>query len=92
VSSAKSLIFLGFAFHEQNMRLVKPKRKVKEKKVFGTAFGMSASDVDVVHSEINEFFSREPSAAMIDIPVHIDIIRGLTCSDLFDEFAKSLPA
>src|ERR1039457_1503369 len=39
VEEAQSIVFLGFAFHEQNMELIKPARPSDVQRIFGTAVG-----------------------------------------------------
>jgi len=45
---AEQIVFLGFAYHDQNVKLLKPHDPIARKKFYGTAFGMSDSDVKIV--------------------------------------------
>ena len=96
-------MFLGFAYHKQNMALLRPTKLYKAKQVYGTAFGMSDSDVSEVVEELGSFFPgnvketvEAPGGALRVVPVvienrpRIDIENGLTCTQLFDYYAKSL--
>ncbi|WP_426533659.1 hypothetical protein [Bradyrhizobium sp. McL0615] len=57
IQEAKCIVFLGFAYHKQNMALLEPgKRTRTTKQVNGTAFGMSDSDVGEVMGELDSFF------------------------------------
>ncbi|WP_050382293.1 hypothetical protein [Bradyrhizobium pachyrhizi] len=58
IRSAKCLVFLGFAYHTQNMNLLFGKHDVPEetKPIFGTALGMSKADTSVVTSLLEELF------------------------------------
>jgi hypothetical protein len=53
---AHAVIFLGFAYHNQNMTLLRPAEPIKPKQIFGTAFGMSDADVEVVSHDLASFF------------------------------------
>jgi hypothetical protein len=85
---AECLVFLGFAYHSQNMQLLKPGRAMPHKPVFGTAYKMSSADTDVVSHQISQFFTPNMTTQM-----RADLIRlenKLTSADLFDNYAKSL--
>jgi hypothetical protein len=103
VREARCLVFLGFAYHKQNMSLLKPAPSRKVKQIYGTAYEMSDSDVSEVVEELGSYFpSREgapqemgmmgiASAGVIaDMHHNIRIENKLTCTLLFDYYAKSL--
>jgi hypothetical protein len=52
VVGAERLVFLGFAYGEQNMALLKPPKPMKRIRVYGTALGLSKSDREVVATKI----------------------------------------
>jgi hypothetical protein len=85
VYRAKSIIFLGFAYHSQNMLMFRPDRPEQHKKIFGTAFRMSDADVDVVVHQLAEFF-----AMSVTQRAQIKIDNKHKSADLFDYYAKSL--
>jgi hypothetical protein len=84
VESAECIVFLGFAYHEQNMDLLRPDKPAR-KEIYGTAFGMSEADKLAVIDELNGSFPSHSGDR-----VHIRINNTLTCAGLFDFFAKSL--
>ncbi|QOG21735.1 hypothetical protein [Bradyrhizobium sp. SEMIA] len=106
VQEAECVVFLGFAYHKQNMALLEPPgHERKRKQVYGTAYGMSDSDVSEVADELGSFFPDQddepPTAAFSILPppvaatlpglrYNIRIENKLTCSQLFDYYAKSL--
>jgi hypothetical protein len=90
VIKAERIVFLGFAFHDQNLALIKPRASIKRKDIYATAFGMSESDVDVVKAQLLNFFEGEEREIMDN--GHIIIRRDLKCSDMFDQYTKSFPA
>jgi hypothetical protein len=87
---ADRIIFLGFAFHDQNMALLNPERKLKRKEVYATAYGMSDNDVGVIRSQIVHFSGSLDREKLRD--ENVVIRNDLKCADLFDQYTRSLPA
>ncbi len=85
---AECIVFLGFAYHTQNMHLLKPARPLGLKQVFGTAYGMSDADAEVVSHQIANFFKGGMAAAVRKQKLKLE--NKLTAAGLFDEYAKSL--
>lgn len=58
IRSAECIVFLGFAYHRQNMNLLFDRHHLpkKTKPVFGTAYGMSDADSGVVADELGNLF------------------------------------
>ena len=87
IHNARRIIFLGFAFHRMNLDLLMPwptpPETKYEKRMFATAMGISASDVESIKPEI---CNRSSSASMS----HICIRNDLTCSGLLREYGRSL--
>jgi hypothetical protein len=88
---AERIVFLGFAFHDQNMKLLKPKDGLKKKEIYGTAFGMSDSDVTVIRHQLLSFFKDGSDREVMDVRPN-EIRNDLKCADLFDQYTRSLPA
>jgi hypothetical protein len=84
VAEAEVVVFLGFAFYEQNMELINPSSQTKAKRVFATAYGISPSDCEVVKKEILQKFDRKPQH------LKIELRNSLKCVDLFREYSRSL--
>jgi len=82
VNAADRLVFLGFAYHRQNMQLLWPQNAPRREngRVFGTSKGFSDSDALLIANEI-------ASLSGVAGPV---ILRDLTCNDLFHEYSRSL--
>jgi hypothetical protein len=88
IDGADHIVFLGFAYHDQNMLLLKPPKELDaSKRIFGTAFGMSKSDVDVTSHQIDAWFKGRDARIYRTM---IDLENGLKSADLFDHYAKSL--
>jgi hypothetical protein len=85
---ASCVIFLGFAYHGQNMRLLKPLKNVAARPIYGTAFKMSDADVSIVESQLVSWLER--GVAVQERRAMTKIENKLQCSELFDYYAKSL--
>jgi hypothetical protein len=78
VDTAECVVFLGFAYHSQNMQMLRTET-ANSKVVYGTTFGMSGADATEVQKSVAQ--TLKPSAINLD---------GLKCAGLFDNYAKSL--
>jgi hypothetical protein len=86
---AEHVVFLGFAYHDQNMRLLEPPKALSaSKRLFGTAYGMSGSDVEVVGHQIDAWFIGRDARAYRTGMINLE--NKLKCAGLFDNYAKSL--
>ena len=83
VQTAEKVVFLGFAFHQQNMELIRPDGGTEVKCVFATAKGISDSDLVIVTQQIEVLFN-DPK-----LRKHT-LLKSLTCSGFFDEYWRSL--
>lgn len=83
---AKILVFLGFAFHPLNMRLIAPgeaeSRQRNKLICYATAKGISSSDCENLTAEMNEAFG--------DPNNRLHIRNDLTCYELFQEYWRGL--
>jgi hypothetical protein len=84
------MIFLGFAYHPQNVRLLQPPDKMTARNIYGTAYKMSDSDVRIVTRQLASFM--DPGVRMQDRETLTKLENKLTCTDLFDYYARSLTA
>lgn len=82
VMLARSLVFLGFAYHQQNMELLTPDRPSHVKQIFGTAYQMSNHGVSEIRNRLTAFAS--------DNSVAIEIKNDLKCAALLDHYQISL--
>jgi hypothetical protein len=87
---ADQIVFLGFAFHDQNVRLLRPDGRLKAKNIFGTTYGMSDSDVNIIKGQLIHFFDESQLRIMRDMN-RIVLRSDLKCSQLFEQYTKSLP-
>jgi hypothetical protein len=80
MNDAETIVFLGFAFHAQNMQLMRD-HLLRCEHAFATAYGISNSDCGVIRKDILglQFENFE-----------IEIRNDLTCAGLFDQYWRSL--
>ena len=85
IDQAETVVFLGFSYFPENMRLLTPpgSRKPLAKRVFGTAYGLSESAVSVVRQNISELY---PSLKGESIQVSRDRI----CGPFLQEYEREL--
>lgn len=88
---AERWVFLGFAYHDQNLELLKPKEGLQTKQIWGTTFQMSVSDVSVVQNQLSMFFDERSRNVMLRVAAHSPVFQNTPCSSLLDHYGKSLP-
>jgi hypothetical protein len=85
MAEADLVVFLGFAFHRQNMQLLAPSEDTKPRVGFqdylATAHGMSQSDSESIEEALPRVFRVAPR--------RIGVHNKLTCSGLFDEYRRT---
>jgi hypothetical protein len=84
IQESSQLVFLGFAFHPQNMQLLMPSQSTDVTRVFATAYGFSKSDSDIVREEIRRSVVKDGGEYLIHLR------SDLTCNQLFREYWRSL--
>ncbi|MCY4495652.1 MAG: hypothetical protein OXC14_00010 [Rhodospirillaceae bacterium] len=85
VADADRLIFLGFAYHQQNINLLKGSREDRSNtsaRCYGTAHGISDNDLPVIEDELNKIYVDK-------IPREMTIGK-LTCHELFEQYSRKL--
>jgi hypothetical protein len=81
VKNSDIIVFLGFHFHRQNVELLELDETSMTKNVYGTALGISNSDLEVVAIIVRK---------LVNNSTEIKIRNDLTCENFFDEFWRSL--
>ncbi|UCE07425.1 MAG: hypothetical protein JSW07_05170 [bacterium] len=86
VNNADYVVFLGFAYHKQNMDLLMPGGPIinssKLRSCFGTAKGISDHNCVIIKDELKAFYKHDTDYLIID--------NKLDCNGLFEEFWRSL--
>jgi hypothetical protein len=87
ISEAEIVVFLGFAFHKQNMQLLTPDSdldpKLPSSRALGTAKGVSESDRDVIKSSVEAMLQPVFHWSGVDL-------KDSTCSELLDAYKRTL--
>lgn len=84
VASAETIVFLGFGFNKQNMRLLAHGRTGSARHVFCTGYGLSKSDRYSVGMAIQHYVAGHLGPDSI-------VVEDTTCRGLFDGYSRSLP-
>ncbi len=86
VSRAERIVLLGFGYHDQNILMLTPSKKLPLKPVIGTALGMSESDINVVREQLAGIFAGSVTGTLPAMQ-----ISDRTSADLLDYYTKTLP-
>jgi hypothetical protein len=87
VADAQTLIFLGFAYHDQNLKLIMPDMPCAINQIYGTSLGISSHNMAVINSQIMQMFSRRQYVT--DLRQYHAASR---CQDFFSIFARGIAA
>lgn len=91
MSEAQTLVFLGFAYHEQNMALITPP-ETQVLRTYGTSRGMSLNNTRDVVDGLQRMLGYKwvnPAIAETKHNIHLN---NITCAGLFDEYSRGLTA
>lgn len=86
IQEADTLIFLGFAFHEQNMRLISPQQGSKANRIISTAFGISVDNAEVVRQYLGNIFDSTRRRTLINHKLSKPPLPNIGCAELFDKY------
>jgi hypothetical protein len=81
VSQADTLVFLGFAFHEQNLKLLAPNQGIKAKQIFATSKGMSENDINLTKSWMQSLSKNVTPLVQVEPE---------SCADFIRKYQKSI--
>ena len=84
---ADTVVFLGFAFHPQNLELIRPGDCETRKAILGTRLGMSSADMVSVESQLITMFRVEPHGWNPTVEL-ID----LKCGTFLSQYRRTLSA
>jgi hypothetical protein len=89
IKSSRRLVFLGMAFHDENMDILRPMGNTEINGIVGTALGISNSDLTVIETNLCHSIANRSQKAMRD---RIQLGQNLKCADIFHEFYRTLRA
>ncbi len=84
VSQAEIIVFLGFAYHRQNLELLTPNEPCSARMVYGTAHGISNSDIKVIQRDVLGLLGDG------GINIELELNVNKKCYDLFSEYWRGL--
>ena len=86
VTTADTILFLGFAFHKLNMRIIsgenRPIDDISDKRNFATAIGLSKSDCLAISGEISHMRGCPEG--------NTGLRNDLTCAKIFSEYTRGI--
>ena len=86
MANSQRVVFLGFAYHRLNMKLLFEAPlglgPTANRKVFGTALKISSKDVEIIEGELAEYLEMTVN--------DIELRNDLDCVSLFKEYWRSL--
>lgn len=87
IGTADRIVFLGFAFHRQNVELI-ASQIPDHTEILATAFEISASDKEVIETELGKAFEFD------DVNYNLGKVQlaNMTCAQLFREYWRTLTA
>ncbi|MEP6840205.1 MAG: hypothetical protein ABJA75_19270, partial [Bradyrhizobium sp.] len=85
IAAAQSIVFLGLAYHDQNLRLLCTDGQLQVKDVLGTAMFRSDSDIAAIQSQISKW--AEPNHRKVFLN-HIRVANRFAASQMFDDYSK----
>jgi hypothetical protein len=86
IAKADRVVFLGFAFHRQNVALLSSEIQ-SHTEIVATSFQISKSDKLVICKELNDAFGQ--ALNLKDIPIEL---ADMTCAQFFKEYWRTLTA
>ena len=89
--TARTVVFLGYAYYEQNMKLITPTEDSKTRRIFGTAFGISQSDCAVIQGSLGFLLDKSLKPFQAGDQT-IAIRNDLTCSQFLSDYLRTLAA
>jgi hypothetical protein len=89
IVQADSLVFLGCAFHSQNLELLKL-AEPRPKLIFGTTYGMSDADNAHVKARLGAMFTGRARAGAVGAPeIRMESVK---CGEFLRQFRRTLSA
>lgn len=91
VEKAKTIVFLGMAYHINNMNLLKCKCDMREKIIYATRIKISDHDLAIVRRRIIDLgLNTRKLSDMVSMPILNNIFYSQECRNLFDDYRLSL--
>jgi hypothetical protein len=89
ILEADRLVFLGFAFHQPNMKLLDPSVRIKAKHIYATAFGMSINDRQLIERELQNDWGAHDRIPDVHGRPNVTIV-DQTCENFMADYQRTL--
>ena len=89
IDESEVIVFLGFAFHSMNMKLLRASRKDKERSVYSTCKDVPATYHALIRQRIINSLTVEPIGAGMHGNCFSNVLNG-SCNDLFWHYGQLL--
>jgi hypothetical protein len=86
LSQAKVVVFLGFGYHRQNLKIIKPAKPIAST-ILGTAYGVSDENVTVLKAAIRNHLSADMGSQSQDKSI---FLQNKKCAQLVSDFEFKL--
>jgi hypothetical protein len=92
----ENMVFLGFAFHPQNLEILEPYNQPSIERIFASAYNISEGDVKAIKDVIQNLITlasspdEEREIRRSKTQNFQKYFHSGTCSNLFDEFNRSI--
>ncbi len=87
IFNAQQIVFLGMAYHDQNLQLLAKPDTLEIKSVIGTAYGRSAGDVEDITNQIAAWGKADFQSTLRK---HIQLYNDVPATKIFDDYSRSL--
>jgi hypothetical protein len=87
IISAEQIVFLGMAYHEQNLRILAKPDTLQIKSIIGTAYHRSASDVKEITNQIAAWAGPDYRNTQRN---HIQLANDFPANRIFDDYSTTL--
>lgn len=89
IAQADRIVFLGFAFHQPNMKLLDPGVRIRAKQIFATAYGMSLNDRQLIEQELQNEWGAHDRDPNLDGKPAVTIV-DQTCASFMTDYQRTL--
>jgi hypothetical protein len=85
VSDARTIVFLDFSYHPENMKLLGLEHASHVDQIFGTVKGVSESDAAVILTEIKASIPKRKARKAASV-----VVQDMICAELLSEYSRTL--
>lgn len=85
IAKAQSIVFLGMAYHDQNLRLLCDDDTLEIKEILGTALYRSDSDIAAVQAQLAGWAQPKYKSTLLK---HVRIGNKISASQIFDDYSR----